>query len=872
MSTKTTFKRIALVAVAALGLGVLTSVAPANADYTVTLGTPTVNAAVKDTTVTVSVPLTIAAGAVSGDTIAVSSTIVTKPSASSNSSMTAASSTTAITTFAGGTGTLTAGNANNSTTWTVSAANTTVAGSVTSKFTFVPDTAGVYTIAVFTDGDGKSAAASTIARSGAIKSTDTVKYISVTVVTDPATTVVLSQPVAGTGAVYDSTTATDGLVVKVSLKNAAGVVTRLSASQQVLVTIPTGLTLRKKQGATATGSLSVTASDYGLIDSDFDANGNAFLNFTGAAAATYTLSAVIGGTTATAVQLPLTFAAETAAVVGVAGAATYANANAVAAAAAPELGVSTGYVTGAQAAQVATTATSTDFIVYSASANVASKVLVEITDTNSLIWGSTTTTALVQDIVVTLADEAGASTATDGTAGKAYGTFTVAHSKLSKSASGVARGFAVSVESTDGTDPGTLVMAVTGVAAGIAATGSFQSLKPASTIRSLNGGTNTFTATYKDQYGAPVVGSAVTAYVSAGRNLQSTATALVTDATGTVSFTVTDAASTSTTLTDTVSFTGGAADKNATINYSTAITASTLTMSPVTTATTPSSSAIYTGTLASSTGAVSVTATVKDADGVAIAGVPVTLTLPAGLSLKSTTPAVAYTSSTGVASWSVYTTAAGTYKVTATGGGLTKDVYLKFTGGTARVVSVTAGTAANGVVPVTIKVADAYGNGVSSASVIVTGTGAGYFQGIALSSTQTTTADGTVVAAWIGSGTVTATISGGQSADGAALIGTTAVAGFPAGVGTASLAVDGGASSADAASDAAAEATDAANAATDAANAAAEAADAATAAAQDAADAVAALSTQVTEMVSALKKQITALTNLVIKIQKKVKA
>jgi hypothetical protein len=75
-----------------------------------------------------------------------------------------------------------------------------------------------------------------------------------------------------------------------------------------------------------------------------------------------------------------------------------------------------------------------------------------------------------------------------------------------------------------------------------------------------------------------------------------------------------------------------------------------------------------------------------------------------------------------------------------------------------------------------------------------------------------------------------------------------------------------------AATDAAAEATDAANAATDAANAAAEAADAATAAAQDAADAVAALATSVSAMIDALKKQITALTNLVIKIQKKVKA
>jgi len=77
---------------------------------------------------------------------------------------------------------------------------------------------------------------------------------------------------------------------------------------------------------------------------------------------------------------------------------------------------------------------------------------------------------------------------------------------------------------------------------------------------------------------------------------------------------------------------------------------------------------------------------------------------------------------------------------------------------------------------------------------------------------------------------------------------------------------------AQAAIDAANEALDAANAATDAANAAAEAADAATAAAQDAADAVSSLSTQVAEMINALKKQITALTNLVIKIQKKVKA
>jgi len=91
-------------------------------------------------------------------------------------------------------------------------------------------------------------------------------------------------------------------------------------------------------------------------------------------------------------------------------------------------------------------------------------------------------------------------------------------------------------------------------------------------------------------------------------------------------------------------------------------------------------------------------------------------------------------------------------------------------------------------------------------------------------------------------------------------------------VATATVGDDAATAAASAAADAAAEATDAANAATDAANAAAEAADAATAAAQDAADAVAALSTSVTAMVDTLRKQITSLTNLVIKIQKKVRA
>jgi hypothetical protein len=89
---------------------------------------------------------------------------------------------------------------------------------------------------------------------------------------------------------------------------------------------------------------------------------------------------------------------------------------------------------------------------------------------------------------------------------------------------------------------------------------------------------------------------------------------------------------------------------------------------------------------------------------------------------------------------------------------------------------------------------------------------------------------------------------------------------------TAAVGDDAATTAASAAQDAANEATEAANAATDAANAAAEAADAATAAAQDAQAAVADLAAQVATLISGIKAQITRLTNLVIKIQKKVNA
>jgi hypothetical protein len=244
----------------------------------------------------------------------------------------------------------------------------------------------------------------------------------------------------------------------------------------------------------------------------------------------------------------------------------------------------------------------------------------------------------------------------------------------------------------------------------------------------------------------------------------------------------------------------------------------------------------------------------------------------------------------------VLATSTGDITFTATSGTVSSTATLKVAGrlntdnsNTAgRFVTITGaatGTANSTGVPVTVAVTDRYGNPVSGVALNVVASGVGSFMGGNITQSFTTDASGTytflantsVSDGGVAKFTATTGTSGSFSSA-AGYVGATEVdATLAAGNSSASASITFAAGSsatdvAQAATDAAAEATDAANAATDAANAAAEAADAATAAAQDAADAVAALSTQVSEMVNALKKQITALTNLVIKIQKKVRA
>ena len=414
-----------------------------------------------------------------------------------------------------------------------------------------------------------------------------------------------------------------------------------------------------------------------------------------------------------------------------------------------------------------------------------------------------------------------------------------------------------------------------------------------------------FTATFLDNYGAPVAGLVVRPSVAGINKDAATAprATLVTDAAGQVSITLTDALAAAAD-TDTVTFTSLSPSVAASSTITYAATA------PVATALTakynanPTTAAASIVTLIPSTG-IYVTGTTKFPVQIArnntnavtptneqdhlifrvsagVAGVAVTATASTGAYVLGSTntqktSAVKYTDADGFAEFVAGSNAAGANTITFTSGTATTSGAFWTTTAAAKARFVTL-TQKDGVV--TAKLTDRYGNGVSGETIQI-GINNGTLGNGQMTTVYTTDTTGSISVVPVGTtgATVTATLTSATANDTGSIagyVGAVAVEStLAAGNKVATLAVADSATAsaaAEAATDAAAEATDAANAATDAANAAAEAADAATAAAQDAADAVAALSTQVSEMVNALKKQITALTNLVIKIQKKVKA
>jgi hypothetical protein len=491
------------------------------------------------------------------------------------------------------------------------------------------------------------------------------------------------------------------------------------------------------------------------------------------------------------------------------------------------------------------------------------------------------TAVQIQDTSAGLTGRAGTTWTVPVTVGSTLG-----YGSMSLATTGISAGSSV-VVNVLGSAIANHTVTFTAAAAAIDATGSALSPAAASLV---TGGGSTITLTAVDQFGNPVVGAAVS-WSRAGRNATTVSTANTTDALGTATYTYTDASTSTTSLTDTitaiVSFNGTSITETATVTFggSNAVGTLTLTASPTLTSGS-ATSAINTSASGADATAQTVSVTARSATGILLGGVPVVFTTSndksgvTNAAVATTTKTVtAFTNASGVATATVYGwVAPGSTTVTATAGTATATTTVNFVNAAAdaRYIAVSA---AGGLVSATVT--DRFGNGVPSATVTWAVTGGGYFGNGTTGTTGTTNRSGVAQIILNGAGTVTASLDAtytqaydiaGQ-VNGTAIVATGVGATFnTAGVNTASVEVTGVDSQAQAAADAAAEATDAANAATDAANAAAEAADAATAAAQDAADAVAALSTQVTELVSALRKQITSLTNLVIKIQRKVRA
>jgi len=441
---------------------------------------------------------------------------------------------------------------------------------------------------------------------------------------------------------------------------------------------------------------------------------------------------------------------------------------------------------------------------------------------------------------------------------------------------------------------------------GETAVGSDVAISP-SAISSATGATNAISATVTDQFGNVMVGVAVTVTV-AGRNSARASETLITNSEGVVTASIVDSGTTG--VSDVVTFTSGSDSSTSTITYGTYTVSTVLLTTPNTTTTGADEYPVDAEDIYASDGAEgslqTVTATVKDANGLVMSGIPVTFTVAGtGVAITSTTAVTRYTNASGQASVSVYAWLAGTYTVTATAGGVTDTAPVIFAQETATEARSISASVSGNTITATVK--DRFGNTIAGVPVKVTRTaGAGYF-GSATTAEANTGTDGTVTFVVTGgSATVTVgftTSTYGQSDALAGLIdGTTATNVFTAytagtantdeegvgdtfsaaGINSVSVSVsasDPATEAATAASDAALEAIDAANAATDAANLAAEAADAATVAAEEARDAadaataaVEALASEVATLIAGLKAQITTLANTVAKIAKKVKA
>jgi hypothetical protein len=915
MSTKTTFKRVALVAVAALGFGMISNV-PANAaaiaPTSIVVGTiPTAQVGVASIVpVTITLPLT----ATTADTFTLSARVTSAPTGSGYRSIPATvahlqsgistagttvkaaidiqkptTNTGALTAAVGMASGLSVGANFSPSVAQVAAAAVAGVFTVTLNVSVMPDIAGSYTVLVSTNGDDNSTV-DTDSDYAAGDANTTYSFATGGSVSTVTLAAVTGSGIAG---------ATQGVLMSATIKDAAGAVAQLGVNETITFSSPS--TTETLVGIRpATTSAGAGGSDIGSASGSYVAtsanflNGVAYFRYYNSAAETAVVTATGSGLLPATVVGTLSITTRTASTVAASGVITDSTTQAAA------ITAGTGgrtAVSGTYAQSVATTATSHSYTVTlgTAATLAGDYISAVVTDTSGKITGIAGGT-----YAVALTTAAVGTATTGGTAALS----------ITATLSTAGNSFAVTVAGA--------TLTVTSAAAAVT---TLSPISPsATTIRQADGASSAMTVRVLDQFGAAMASQVVTV-ATTGRNASTTSTTVVSDASGYVSFTRADAGTAATVLkADTVTFTftpttGSAVTRAYTVNYgSTAVGTITCTSgAELDTATSVTYRDISSADGAEAGAASLCTVTIKDANGAIMVGVPVTVTTASAGAAVVSTSATLYTGAAGTVAPQVYGWTAGAKTFTVTAGTVTSTETINYRQNDAaevRTISVKADGNRHYVTA-----SDRFGNPVPGVRIYGTRTGSGLFGGGAPTANAITQAPAVVdantgIAEFIFNGGSTDSVVKYQVASAAdtpsatfgatdalkgLTDGTTATSTFTATVaGTALKAEEGVGASFDAAgvnsvtaaipadnaaidavsaaADAAAEATDAANAATDAANAAAEAADAATAAAQDAADAVAALSTQVSEMVDALKKQITALTNLVIKIQKKVKA
>jgi len=918
MSTKTTLKRIALVAVSALGFGVLSSVAPASATSgnvtptAIVVGTiPTAQVGVANVTpITVTAPYTVGGS----DSFTVNVRVTSAPAGSAFAGLATASKDLAGTgvgsfvaaTYAtgstvgavltislgtGNAGTLGASALVASDKMTVGSTYASDAGrtvSTTSAYAFrvnlTPDKPGSYTLLVSTN------AGATIAPYAAGDANT-----SYTVSTASQVTSVTLASVTGSSTANGSY----GQIFKATIKDATGAVAQLAPNETITLSSDKTTTdigqITATNGTTTYGGAGVSQT----LDSGDFTNGVAYF-----AIKDSTATAVTAAITATGSGLlSSTITSSVTATTVVAGTTTTGTIADTASAVRPgsgHVGITTAAATVTDTA--ATTATSHAYTLTLAGITAATKIETEVTDTSGkitgvpgLIYGGTATSTAAGLVSISV-------TATLSTAGQSF----------------------IWLADLGTTDAQVTVTSATAAASTTSLTGGTPT-----TLSQAHGASTATMAVVKDQFGAVVANSVVTISTT-GRNASTTDTTLATDTNGRISYTRTDAGtSASANKQDVVTFDGaGSTNPTVTINYgSVAVGSITCTNgNELDTATSVTYRDISSGDGAEAGVASLCTVTVKDANGAIMVGVPVTTTTTSTTAAVTSTTATLYTGSAGTVAPQVYAWATGKQTFTVTAGAVTNTETLNYHQETATEVRSISAALSGNIVKVTAK--DRFGNVVPGVRIYGTRVGTGTFgggsatanaitgssvvddenEGIAefivnggsdattfkfqvASAADTPDAtygytdavkdssdDGTTALTAYTAGTVYLDEEGVGASFNAAGVNSVTVS-VPAAVNSAKVSADAATAAAEAATDAAAEAIDAANAATDAANLAAEAADAATVAAEearDAADAATAaveeLATQVATLMAALKAQITTLANTVAKIAKKVKA